>query len=94
MQRVDLTILYGQLPPEARPKLTNGVGNMPWSNPAYCWAGAGFLLTAPDGARLGAALLDLPSAKISPAERDLLFTPMTEVDKNSPPLGLCMARGR
>lgn len=88
MNELDLTILYGQLPPEARPKLTNGVGNMPWSNPAYCWAGAGFLLTAPDGARFGAALLDSPNAKISAAERKLLFTPMTEADKNSPPLGL------
>ncbi|MBO9671638.1 MAG: beta-lactamase family protein [Sphingobium sp.] len=88
LNEMDLTILYGQLSPEARPKLTNGVGNMPWSNPAYCWAGAGFLLTAPDGARFGAALLDSPSAKISAAERNLLFTPMTEADKNSPPLGL------
>ncbi len=88
MNELDLNILYGQMPPEARPKLTNGVGNMPWSNPAYCWAGAGFLLTASDGARFGAGLLNSPSTKISAAERDLLFTAMTEADKNSPPLGL------
>ncbi|MBO9576988.1 MAG: beta-lactamase family protein [Sphingobium sp.] len=88
MNEMDLTVLYGQLPAEVRPKLTNGVGNMPWSNPAYCWAGAGFLLTTPDAARFGAALLDSPNARISAAERSLLFTPMTQADKNSPPLGL------
>ncbi len=84
----DLAILYGGLPVDIRPKLTDGLANIPFSNPAYCWAGAGFLITASDCARFGAMLLESPGSRISAAERALLFTPMTEGDRSSPPLGL------
>jgi CubicO group peptidase (beta-lactamase class C family) len=84
----DLVTLYGQLPAEARPALTGGLANIPQSNPAYCWAGAGFLMSTPDAARFGAAMLDSPRARISAAERELLFTPQTERANNIPPLGL------
>lgn len=68
-------------------------------NPAYCWAGAGFLMSVPDVARFGAALLDGPDSRITPQERALLFTPLTEKTDASPPLGLgwrldADARGR
>ena len=62
--------------------------NIPFSNPAYCWAGAGFLLTPSDMARFGAALLASPSSRVIRAERTLLFTPMTEKTNAMPPLGL------
>src|SRR4029079_18357905 len=57
-------------------------------NPAYCWAGAGFLMSVPEMARFGAALLDGPDSNITPDERALLFTPLTEKTDASPPLGL------
>jgi serine beta-lactamase-like protein LACTB len=57
-------------------------------NPAFCWAGAGFVMNMPDLARFGAALLDGPDCRISAAERALLFTPLTEKCDKSPPLGL------
>lgn len=57
-------------------------------NPAYCWAGAGFLMTMPDLARFGAAHLDGPGSRITPEERALLFEPVTEATDASPPLGL------
>ena len=57
-------------------------------NPAYCWAGAGFLMSVPEMARFGAALLEGNGSRISPAERALLFTPLTEASESSPPLGL------
>lgn len=88
MNQPDIALLYGGLPEAARPQLTNGWANMPLSNPAYCWAGAGFLMTPSDTARFGAALLDRPDAKFSAAERALLFTPLTEASGNLPPLGL------
>ena len=84
----DAVLLYGQLPEGVRPRLTDGVTNIPMNNPAYCWAGTGFLMTTPDCARFGAAMLDSPGSGISSAERALLFTPMTEKTKDSPPLGL------
>lgn len=62
--------------------------NIPPMNPAYCWAGAGYLMTPSDMARFGAALLQSPAAKITPAERALLFTPLTEKTGAMPPLGL------
>jgi len=62
--------------------------NIPYFNPAFCWAGGGYLMTASDTARFGAALLDSSAAKISSAERALLFTPMTEKAGDMPPLGL------
>lgn len=84
----DLATLYGQLPADARPALTDGLANIPQANPAYCWAGAGFLMSTPDAARFGAAMLDSSKAAISAAERALLFTPQTERTNNIPPLGL------
>ena len=62
--------------------------NMPWFNPAYCWAGGGLLMTAPDMARFGAAHLASPHSPVTAAERALLFTPMTEKTDAMPPLGL------
>lgn len=88
MTEADRNVYFGQLAEEARPKLVDGFANIPLNNPAYCWAGAGFLMTPTDTARFGAALLDSAHAKITPAERDLLFTPLTEAQENSPPLGL------
>lgn len=70
------------------PRLRGGFANVTLSNPAFCWAGAGLLMSMPDLARFGAAHLDGPQARISPAERALLFTPMTEASDKSPPLGL------
>jgi CubicO group peptidase (beta-lactamase class C family) len=88
MTAFDINLLYGPLPEAARPGLTDGYANIPLSNPAYCWAGAGFLMTPQDCARFGAALLDGTEAKISATERRLLFTPLTEAVPSSPPLGL------
>lgn len=88
MNAPDIAMLYAGLPENARPVLKNGWANMPFSNPAYCWAGAGFLMTPSDAARFGAGLLDAPGAKVTAAERGLLFTPITEKTPESPPLGL------
>lgn len=88
MNEADIRILFGSLPEEARPQLTGRFANMPLSNPAYSWAGAGFLMTPSDTARFGAALLPSPNSRISATERALLFTPMTEKTQQSPPLGL------
>lgn len=57
-------------------------------NPAYCWAGAGFLMSMPDLARFGASLLDGPDRVITSEQRKLLFTPLTAKTDHSPPLGL------
>lgn len=65
-----------------------GWRNMPYFSSAYCWAGGGLLMTSPDLARFGAALLDSPAAKITAAERALLFTALTEKTGVMPPLGL------
>jgi CubicO group peptidase (beta-lactamase class C family) len=62
--------------------------NMPAFNPAYCWAGGGYLMNMPDTARFGAALLNTPTSKITREERALLFTPLTRAAGNMPPLGL------
>ena len=71
-----------------RPALLGGYANVTLSNPAFCWAGAGLLMAMADLARFGAAHLDGPQARISADERALLFTPMTESNDKSPPLGL------
>jgi serine beta-lactamase-like protein LACTB, mitochondrial len=86
MVEFDRNMLFG--PETARPKLTNGYCKIPPCTPAFCWAGAGFLMTPSDCARFGAALLDTPAAKIGEVERELLFTPLTKATSNSPPLGL------
>jgi serine beta-lactamase-like protein LACTB len=70
------------------PRLRGPFANVTLSNPAFCWAGAGLLMSMPDLARFGAAHLEGPQTRISPAERALLFTPMTEASDKSPPLGL------
>src|SRR5690606_29449530 len=57
-------------------------------NPAFCWAGAGLLMTMPDLALCGARHLPGPASRITAAERELLFTPMTEATDSSPALGL------
>jgi serine beta-lactamase-like protein LACTB, mitochondrial len=71
-----------------RPRLRGEYANVTLSNPAFCWAGAGLLMSMPDLARFGAAHLDGLHARISATERALLFTPMTEASDRSPPLGL------
>jgi CubicO group peptidase (beta-lactamase class C family) len=88
MSAPDIAMLCAGLPENARPVLTNGWANMPFANPAYCWAGAGFLMSPSHAARFGAALLDSKHSKVTAAERALLFTPMTEATSGSPPLGL------
>jgi CubicO group peptidase (beta-lactamase class C family) len=70
------------------PKLKGPFGNAPWLDQSYSWAGAGMRATAPDLARFGAGVLDTPGSPLSAAERTLLFTPMTQASKASPPLGL------
>lgn len=70
------------------PGKTEGWASEPAINPSYSWAGAGFLMTAPDLARFGAALIESPHARIDAKERRLLFTPLTEATTHSPPLGL------
>ncbi len=57
-------------------------------NPAYCWAGAGFLMSMPELARFGASLLDGPESVITSEQRNLLLTPLTAKTEQSPPLGL------
>lgn len=88
MAEMDRNMLFGQWPEEARPRLVGGFAKIPSSNPSFCWAGAGFLMTPEDCARFGAALLDSPAAKIAAAERELLFTKLTDATDSSPPLGL------
>lgn len=88
MNAPDVNLLYGMVPEAARPKLTDGFANMPMTNSAYCWAGAGFTMTPSDTARFGAALLEGPESRISAAERRLLFTPLTQRTPQQPPLGL------
>lgn len=70
------------------PTLPDGWANARQTNPGYKWAGGGFIMTPSDMARFGAALLDAPASKITPQERALLFTPLTQATKNQPPLGL------
>lgn len=65
-----------------------GLANSRRDNPAYKWAAGGLIMTPSDIARFGAAHLDAPGSAISPSERSLLFTPMTEKTGAMPPLGL------
>lgn len=88
MNDLDVKALCAGLPEAARPKLTNGWANLPFNNPAYCWAGAGFVMTPSDAARFGAAMIASPDAKLTPEQRALLFTPITAATEKSPPLGL------
>lgn len=90
LSAVDLRIIYGGggLPEPAWPTLTGAWANMPSYNPAFCWAGAGLLMTPSDTALFGAAMLEGTHSPITSAERALLFTPMTDAAATSPPLGL------
>lgn len=88
MNDLDLRMFGASLPDDAKPALINGWANLPFNNPAYCWAGAGFLMTPSDTARFGAAMIDSPASKVTEAERALLFSPVTEAARSTPPLGL------
>lgn len=87
MNDLDVKMLFAGVAEAALPRLKDGWANLPFSNPAYSWAGAGFLMTPTDAARFGAAMLP-GGALLTGAERALLFTPMTEASKAMPPLGL------
>lgn len=80
--------LREQFPEADWPPPDDGWANALPLNPAFCWAGAGFLMSMPDLACFGAAHLDGPGSRITPEERALLFTPVTEATEASPPLGL------
>lgn len=84
----ELGMMRQQLPDAIWPDPVDGWANTPQLNPAYCWAGAGFLMSMPDLARFGAGMLEGPGSAITADERALLFTPMTEKTDQSPPLGL------
>lgn len=88
MNAQDVETFFAALPPALRPQLTDGWAKMAFANPAYCWPGAGFLMTPSDAARFGSAMLDTPSTKLTGKERELLFTPVTEATKQMPPVGL------
>jgi CubicO group peptidase (beta-lactamase class C family) len=81
-------MLQAQFPDAGFADVDGDWTNAPALNPAFCWAGAGYLMSMPDLARFGAALLDGPESRLSPAERELLFTPLTAKSDKSPPLGL------
>ncbi len=82
------SMLQAQFPGAGFADAEGDWANAPALNPAFCWAGAGFVMSMPDLARFGAALLDGPASRITPAERALLFTPLTAASDKSPPLGL------
>lgn len=88
MNDLDLRMFGASLPENAKPPLGEGWANLPFNNPGYCWAGAGFVMTPSDSARFGAAMIESPASRLSEAERALLFTPVTETSKSSPPMGL------
>jgi CubicO group peptidase (beta-lactamase class C family) len=84
----ELEFILSKMPGAAPPQLDGGFANVTLSNPAFCWAGAGLLMSMPDLARFGAAHLEGLEARVSTAERTLQFTPLTEASDRSPPLGL------
>lgn len=84
----EVEFLATRMPGLSRTATDGGLANMGLSNPSFCWAGAGLLMTMPDLARFGAALLDGPYARITPGEHALLFTPLTEGTQEQPPVGL------
>jgi serine beta-lactamase-like protein LACTB, mitochondrial len=84
----ELAMLATRMPGLSASAGEGDFANMGLSNPAFCWAGAGLLMSVPDLARFGAALLGGPQAKITGEERALLFTPLTEGTPEHPPLGL------
>jgi serine beta-lactamase-like protein LACTB len=62
------------------PLVGEGWANARQINPAYKWAGGGFIMTPSDVALFGAAHLD-PS-KVTPEESELLFTPIVPEQPN------------
>lgn len=84
----EFEFLATRMPGAPRPALGGRFANMGLSNPAFCWAGAGFLASMPDLSRFGTALLEGPETKITADERALLFTPLTEAAPEHPALGL------
>jgi serine beta-lactamase-like protein LACTB len=84
----ELEIFAERMPGLAPLAAKGGCANIGFSNPAFCWAGAGLIAHMPDLVRFGAALLDGPRARITAEERSLLFTPLTEGTPDQPPLGL------
>ena len=84
----ELEILAARMPGLSPLPGEGGFANMGLSNPSFCWAGAGLLMTMPDLARFGAAMLEGPDTRITADERALLFTPLTEGTAEQPPLGL------
>lgn len=88
MNDMDVKLLCASLAESAKPQLTDGWANLPFDNPAYCWAGAGFLMTPSDAARFGAAMMGSAETAVTRAERELLLTPVTAATKGAPPLGL------
>jgi len=81
-------MLQAQFPDAGWPDPVEGWAHALPINPAYCWAGAGFLMSAPDMARFGALHIEGSGGLLTTAERALLFTPLTGKTENSPPLGL------
>ncbi len=84
----EIEFILAKMPGAAPPRFSGAYANVGLSNPAFCWAGAGLLMTMPDLARFGALHLEGPRARIGAEERALLFTPLTEASTASPPLGL------
>lgn len=68
-----------------QPNLTNGWAKVPFSNSAYRWAGAGFLMSSSDAARFGAAMIAPSSRGLSDKAHALLFTPVAQATKGPPP---------
>jgi CubicO group peptidase (beta-lactamase class C family) len=84
----EIEFLAAKMPGLGPARATRPLVNIGFSNPAFCWAGAGLLATMPDLSRFGAALLPGAHGKIGSDERELLFTPLTEATPEHPPLGL------
>lgn len=84
----EMAFMPRELAASLAPKMRDGWANALQNNPSFCWAGAGFLMSMPDTARFGAALIESPSAGISAAERALLFTPYVAPVDGKPALGL------
>jgi serine beta-lactamase-like protein LACTB, mitochondrial len=76
----------GDLVRRRLPSFAGKFANTAQNNPAYKWAGGGFLATPTDIARFGAAHL-APGA-LSADALQTLFTVYTEKTDRSPPLGL------
>ena len=68
------------------PLVTEEIGNSDKVNAAYKWAGGGFVSTAADLARFGAA--HLKPGHFTQASLDTLFTPKDPIEPEQPRLGL------